>query len=251
MIKIKSDREIALMREAGRIVAETLSLMKEAVGAGVSTGSLDERAEEYIRERGGVPAFKGYRGYPATLCVSINEEIVHGIPGDRVLEEGDIVSVDVGVELEGYYGDAASTFAVGRISREARKLMGVCSETLDMAVGMLLPGRKLSEVSAAIERKVEDNGFSVIREYVGHGIGHSMHEEPQIPNFAFDVRRDGDVLMKKGMVFALEPMISVGKSKTEVLSDGWTAVTGDRSLAAHFEHTVAIRDGGPWILTEE
>ncbi len=251
MIRIKSDREIVLMREAGRIVAKTLSAVKDMVGPGVTTGALDRCAEEYILEKGASPAFKGYRGFPASICVSINEEIVHGIPGDRALEDGDVVSIDVGVEREGYYGDAADTFVVGKPSKEARRLIGVCRETLAMAVGMLRPGRKLSEVSAAIQENVESSGFSVIREYVGHGIGHSMHEEPQIPNFAFDVRKDGDVVLKKGMVLALEPMISVGRARTEVLSDGWTAVTGDRSLAAHVEHTVSVPDGGPWILTEE
>jgi methionyl aminopeptidase len=251
MIRIKSDREVALMREAGRVVAEALSLVTEAASAGVTTLALDERAEEFIRGRGATPAFKGYRGFPASICVSINEEIVHGIPGERILRNGDVVSVDVGVEMDGYYGDAARTFGIGRISEEAQMLMKVCRGTLNMAVDMLRPGRKLSEVSAAIQRNVEENGFWVIREYVGHGIGHSMHEEPQIPNFAFDVRRDGDVVLKKGMVLALEPMISVGRAKTEVLADGWTAVTGDRSLAAHFEQTVAVRDGGPWILTEK
>lgn len=250
MIKIKSDREIALMREAGCVVAEALELVEELAVPGVTTGDLDGRVRVLIEKRGGIPAFKGYRGFPSSICASINEEIVHGIPGSRDLKEGDILSVDVGVELNGYYGDGAMTFPIGKISKKAKKLLQVCRETLAMAVAMAMPGKKLSQICSAIQRNVEKHGFSVIRDYVGHGIGNKMHEDPQVPNFALDLRKDRDVVLKRGMVLALEPMISAGRSDIRVLKDGWTAVTADGNLSAHFEHTVAVRENGGWILTE-
>lgn len=250
MIRIKSDREVGLMREAGRVVAESLDLIRERAGPGVTTGELDECVAKHIKDAGGIAAFKGYRGFPAHMCTSVNEEIVHGIPGDRILKEGDILSVDVGVKLDGYFGDAAVTIAIGKISKKAGQLIRACKDALELATGMLTPGRKLSELCTAIQQNVENKGYSVIREYVGHGIGHKMHEQPQVPNFALDVRKDGDVMLKRGMVLALEPMICTGGYDVEVLSDRWTAVTRDRGLAAHFEHTVAVREGGGWVLTE-
>lgn len=251
MIRIKSDREVARMREAGRVTAQALALLGRLAVPGVTTGELDWRAGAFIRENGAVAAFKGYRGFPAHICTSINEQVVHGIPGTTTLREGDILSVDVGVELNGYYGDAAVTLAIGRISKEARKLMRVCRETLDLAVDILTPGNRLSSLCAAIQENVEKNEFSVIRKYVGHGIGHKMHEDPQVPNFEFDIRKDGDVVFKRGMVLALEPMISAGTGAVKVLNDGWTAVTADGSLSAHFEHTVAVRQKAGWVLTKE
>lgn len=239
------------MREAGRIAAQALGLLGTLAVPGVTTGELDRRAEAFIREKGGVPAFKGYRGFPAHICASINEQIVHGIPGATALKEGDILSVDIGVELDGYYGDTAVTFAIGKISKETKKLIRVCRETLDLAVSMLTPGNRLSRLCAAIQESVEKNGFSVIKKYVGHGIGHKMHEDPQVPNFALDLHREGDVVFKRGMVLALEPMISAGTSEVKVLSDGWTAVTKDRSMSAHFEHTVAVREKSGRVLTRE
>ncbi|GAF88942.1 unnamed protein product, partial [marine sediment metagenome] len=188
---------------------------------------------------------------PAHICTSINDQIVHGIPGTAILKEGDILSVDIGVEMDGYYVDTAMTFAIGKISKEAKKLIRVCRETLDLAVSMLTPGNKLSRLCAAIQENVEENGFAVIRKYVGHGIGHKVHEDPPVPNFAFDVRREGDVVFKRGMVLAVEPMISAGTDKVKVLGDGWTAVTSDGSMSAHFEHTVAVREKSGLVLTRE
>ena len=250
MIRIKSDREVALMRNAGRIVWQTMDMLEKLMVPGVTTSELDQKAAAFIDEKGGIPAFKGYRGFPAHICTSINEQIVHGIPGAVSLKEGDILSVDIGVELDGYYGDAAMTFAIGKISKAAQKLIRVCRETLELAVGMLVPGNKLSNLCAAIQENVEKNGFSVIRQYVGHGIGHKIHEEPQIPNFAFDVKRERDVVFKRGMVLAVEPMISAGTHDVRVLDDGWTAVTKDNSMSAHFEHTIAVREKSGWVLTK-
>ncbi len=239
------------MREVGRIAAQALGLLGKTAVPGVTTGELDRQAADIIREKGGLPAFKGYRGFPAHICTSINEQIVHGIPGATVLKEGDILSVDVGVELDGYYGDTAVTFAIGKISKETKKLIRVCRETLDLAIRMMTPGNRLSRLCAAIQDNVEKNDFAVIKKYVGHGIGQRMHEDPQVPNFALDLRREGDVVFKRGMVLALEPMISAGTSEVKVLSDGWTAVTKDHSMSAHFEHTVAVREKGGRVLTKE
>jgi methionyl aminopeptidase len=250
MIRIKSDREVALMREAGRIVGQTMDMLEKLIVPGVTTGELDREAAAFISKKGGIAAFKGYRGFPAHICTSINEQIVHGIPGAVVIKEGDILSVDIGVELDGFYGDAAMTFAIGKISKEAKTLIRVCRETLELAVNMLVPGNKLSNLCAAIQKNVEANGFSVIRKYVGHGIGHKIHEDPQIPNFAFDIKRERDVVFKRGMVLAVEPMISAGTDDIRVLDDGWTAATKDNSISAHFEHTIAVREKSGWILTK-
>ncbi|MDI6713142.1 MAG: type I methionyl aminopeptidase [Anaerosomatales bacterium] len=245
---LKSPAEIEVMREAGRITASALRVVGEAVVPGVTTAQLDEIAAEHIRKEGGKPAFLGYRGFPATLCVSVNDEVVHGIPGKRRLREGDIVSVDCGVVVDGYYGDAAMTFPVGQVSDEARRLMDVTRDALDAAIARCRPGMRLGDVGNAVQTVVERAGFSVVREYVGHGIGRSMHEEPQVPNFG---RAGTGVTLKPGTVLAIEPMVNAGGYAVRSLDDGWTVVTADGSLSAHFEHTVAITEDGPSILTLE
>lgn len=245
---LKSPAEIEVMREAGRITASALRVVGEAVAPGVTTAQLDDIAAEHIRNEGGKPAFLGYRGFPATLCVSVNDEVVHGIPGKRRLREGDIVSVDCGVIVDGYYGDAAMTFPVGQVSDQARRLMDVTREALDAAIARCRPGMRLGDVGNAVQTVVERAGFSVVREYVGHGIGRSMHEEPQVPNFG---RAGTGVTLKPGTVLAIEPMVNAGGYAVRSLDDGWTVVTADGSLSAHFEHTVAITEDGPSILTLE
>jgi methionyl aminopeptidase len=237
------------MREAGRITARVLRLVGEAVGPGVTTAHLDELAEEAIRAAGAVPAFKGYHGFPATLCTSLNSEVVHGIPSaKRRLRDGDIISVDVGAVIDGYYGDSAMTFSVGHLEAETNRLLEVTRGSLDAGIAACLVGNHLSDISHAVQRLAEGAGFSVVREYVGHGIGREMHEEPQIPNYGPPGK--GPVL-KTGMVFAIEPMINAGGADVESLSDGWTVVTCDGRPSAHFEHTVAVTDGGPLVLTLE
>lgn len=245
---LKSPAEIEVMREAGRITASVLRVVGEAVAPGRTTRELDEIAAEHIRKEGGKPAFLGYRGFPATLCVSVNDEVVHGIPGKRRLREGDIVSVDCGVIVDGYYGDAAMTFPVGQVSDEARRLMDVTREALEAAIARCRPGMRLGDVGNAVQTVVERAGFSVVREYVGHGIGRSMHEEPQVPNFG---RAGTGMTLKPGAVLAIEPMVNAGGYAVRSLDDGWTVVTADGSLSAHFEHTVAITEDGPSILTLE
>ena len=235
------------MRAAGRLVGEVLSELTARVAPGVTTAELDEVAEELIREAGATPAFKGYHGYPATICASINEEVIHGIPnGTRVLNEGDVVSIDVGASLDGYFGDSAVTLAVGRVTEEAATLLRVTEESLFKAIECVRPGARISDIGHAVQRHVEAYGFSVVREFVGHGIGQRMHEEPQVPNYGEPGRGPR---LAEGMVLAIEPMVNAGKPAVKVLGDGWTAVTKDRSLSAHFEHTVAVTADGPWILT--
>jgi methionyl aminopeptidase len=246
MIKIKSSREIEAMRQAGRLVAEVLAQLELKIEAGVTTAALDKLAEQMIRRAGAEPAFLGYHNYPASICTSINEEVVHGIPGLRKLKEGDIISIDVGVRLKGYYGDAAATFAVGEISPLAARLMDVTRRSLSEAIQAVQAGARLSDVSHAVQAYVEMNRFSVVRNFVGHGIGTEMHEEPQLPNFGVPGR--GPVL-QQGIVLAIEPMVNAGGWEVEVLNDQWTVVTRDRSLSAHFEHTVALGENGPEILT--
>lgn len=245
---LKSPAEIEVMREAGRITASVLRVVGEAVAPGRTTRELDEIAAEHIRKEGAKPAFLGYRGFPATLCVSVNDEVVHGIPGKRRLREGDIVSVDCGVIVDGYYGDAAMTFPVGHVSEEARRLMDVTREALEAAIARCRPGMRLGDVGNAVQTVVERAGFSVVREYVGHGIGRSMHEEPQVPNFG---RAGTGMTLKPGTVLAIEPMVNAGGYAVRSLDDGWTVVTADGSLSAHFEHTVAITEDGPSVLTLE
>lgn len=236
------------MREAGRITARALRLVGEHVRPGMTTLELDQIAEEVIRQAGALPAFKGYRGFPATICASINHEVVHGIPSSRRLSQGDILSVDIGTIVDGYYADAAMTFPVGEVDEEASRLLDVTRRSLDAGISQVREGKRLFDISAAIQSVAEEAGFGVVREYVGHGIGRSMHEEPQVPNFG--IAGTGPAL-KAGMVFAIEPMINAGGPEVDALEDGWTVVTRDRSLSAHFEHTVAVGTNGPVILTLE
>jgi methionyl aminopeptidase len=246
MIIYKSSAELDIMRQSSRIVAQVLDELEPLVHPGIRTRDLDLYAEKRTRELGAVPAFKGYRGYPASVCVSVNEEIIHGIPSGRLLQEGDIVSLDFGVLLEGFYGDSAATVPVGRASDEARRLIASAKKAFFAGFEQVKEGQRLSDVSAAIQRSVEGDGFSVIRQFVGHGIGRSLHEEPQIPNFGAPGRGPK---LKPGMTLAIEPMIALGGWEVDVLEDGWTAVTRDRSLSAHYEHTVALTENGPEILS--
>jgi methionyl aminopeptidase len=247
MIIRKSAAEVETMARAGEVVAGCLDLIREHVRPGVTTGELDELGEEYIRSRGGVPTFKGYRGYPASICASPNAMVVHGIPGPYTLGDGDILSVDVGVTLDGYVGDSAWTFPVGEISAEAERLLEVCEAALWAGIEQARPGHHLSDISHAVQQVVEEAGFSVIRALVGHGVGRAMHEEPQIPNFGPPGR--GPVL-QEGMTLAIEPMITAGGAEVVLHDDDWSISSQDDSLAAHFEHTVAITAEGPRILTK-
>jgi methionyl aminopeptidase len=235
------------MREAGRLVGEVLSELAAHVAPGVTTADLDELAEKRILRAGATPAFKGYHGYPATICASVNEEVIHGIPsGRRILNEGDVISIDVGASLDGYFGDSAITLAVGKVSEEAATLLRVTDESLYKAIEAVRLGGRISDIGHAVQAHVEAYGFSVVREFVGHGIGQKMHEEPQVPNYGEPGRGPR---LTEGMVLAIEPMVNAGKAAVKVLGDGWTAVTRDGSLSAHFEHTVAVTADGPWILT--
>jgi methionyl aminopeptidase len=246
MIIRKSAAEVEAMARAGRIVVETLTLLGEQIRPGTTTAELDVLADEFIRSQGGAPTFKGYRGYPASICTSPNDMIVHGIPGPYALEEGDILSVDVGVTLDGYVADSAYTFAVGRIDPETDRLLEVCQDALAAGVEQCQPGGRLSDISHAVQRVTEENGYSVVRALVGHGVGRSMHEDPQIPNFGPPGRGPE---LAPGMVFAIEPMINAGGPDILVADDRWSISTADGSLSAHFEHTVAVTEGGPRILT--
>jgi methionyl aminopeptidase len=246
MIILKSKSEIEKMAVACRIVAEVLQELVRAVRPGLSTLELDALAERSIRARGGVSAFKGYRGFPNTLCVSLNEQVVHGIPSKRRLRAGDIISLDLGAKWEGYYGDAAVTVPVGHIPPDTECLLATAREALYMGIKEVSPGKHLSDISHAIQRYAETRGYSVVRTFVGHGIGTALHEEPQVPNFGPPGRGPR---LKAGMVLAIEPMVNVGDADVEILDDGWTVVTADGQLSAHFEHTVAITDEGPQILT--
>lgn len=246
MILLKSLQEIAKMEVANRIVAEILEGVKEKVQPGIETRELDELAEELCRQRRVKPAFKGYRGYPRSICVSVNEEVVHGIPGPRCLKAGDVVSLDFGVKYEGYYGDAAITVGVGEVGEKARALIAATEESLYAGIARVKAGKRLSDVSHAVQTVVEGAGFGVIREFVGHGIGRSLHEDPQIPNFG---PPDRGPMMQVGMTFAIEPMTSMGSWQVRILQDGWTAITQDGSCAAHFEHSVALTENGVLILS--
>jgi methionyl aminopeptidase len=247
MITLKSDRELDLMRKAGGIVSRILDEMAEMVAPGITTGELDRFAEKRTLELGAKPAFKGYHGFPATVCISVNEEVVHGIPSSkRALKEGDIVGLDFGVIYDGWYGDSARTIAVGKIAPEAQKLIDVTRESLLKGIEQAREGNRVFDIGHAVQNYVEGFGYSVVREFVGHGIGRALHEEPQIPNYG---PKGKGLLLKVGMVLAIEPMINAGSHEVKVLGDGWTAVTMDRSLSAHFEHTVAITPKGPEILT--
>ncbi len=246
MISVKSKRELAIMRDSGKMVAEVLREMENIVKPGVTTGFLDKQAKKIISGFGAVPSFLGFNGFPANICTSVNEELVHGVPGKRRLKEGDIISIDVGVYYKGYHGDAAITLPVGTISNEAGHLLKITREALDLAIEKVENGNYLSDISHAIQAYAERHNYTVTRNYVGHGIGRSMHEDPQVPNFG---KPGKGARMREGMVFAIEPMVNAGTHKTEVLKDGWTVVTKDRRLSAHYEHTVAVTANGPAIMT--
>jgi len=245
-IIIKSAQELATMRRAGRIVAETMVLLQERVRPGITTAELNEIAHRAIVRQGAVPSFKGYRGFPASLCVSVNEQVVHGIPGPRVLREGDIVGLDLGAIYQGYHGDAAITVPVGHISAETRRLLEVAAAALVAGISQIRVGNRLGDVSWAIQEYAEARGYSVVRQYCGHGIGRTMHEDPQVTNYGQPGR---GVRLRPGMTLALEPMLNQGTWETRVLDDNWTVVTADGRLSAHFEHTVAVTEGEPDILT--
>jgi methionyl aminopeptidase len=249
-IVIKSPSEIAIMREAGRINALALHKVGELIRPGISTAELDGMAEDIIRQHGGTPAFKNYPGpypFPATLCVSINEELVHGMPGKRKLQEGDIVSVDCGTVFEGFVADSAFTAGAGELSPQAKKLLEVTEQALYIGIEQMRSGYRVGDVSAAIQNHVESHGYHVPREYTGHGVGRNMHEGPLVPNFGVKGR---GMVLRPGITVALEPMVLVGTHKTRVLQDQWTVISADRSLTAHFEHSVAVTEGDPVILTE-
>jgi methionyl aminopeptidase len=250
LIELKSVSEIERMRKPARVVAEVLAALRDMVRPGTTTADLDRMAERMINRAGARSAFKNYRVgsviFPAVLCVSINEEVVHGIPKDRALEEGDIVSLDFGVEIDGYYGDAAITVPVGKIDDDSQRLIETTERSLYAGIEHLRPGERLGDVGAAVQRVAESEGFSVVRDFVGHGIGRALHEEPQVPNYGTPGRGRA---LKPGMVIAIEPMVNVGAPGVRVLDDGWTAVTADGRRSAHFEHTVAVTNGGPEILT--
>jgi len=246
MIVCRSATEIDKIRQAGRIVAEALDQARRMSEPGATTREIDKQVEKQIRKARASPAFRGYRGYPASACISIDEEVVHGIPGERVIESGQLVSIDVGVELDGYFADAARTFPVGSVSDEAARLLEAGRSSLAAGIKKMEPGNHLYDISAAVEEVATAAGFSVVREYVGHGIGREMHEEPQIPNYR---QPTGGPRLEAGMVFALEPMVNAGGCEVRVLDDGWTVVTKDGRLSTHFEDTVAITNNGPAVLT--
>jgi methionyl aminopeptidase len=246
MITLKSARELETMRRSGKITAAVLTQLMQSARAGMTTKQLDEMAERGIRERGGVPTFLGYHGYTASICASVNDEVVHGIPGDRVLRDGDLLSIDIGTTFEGYVSDTAVTIPIGNVSHEAERLMRVTQECLMVGIAQMQRGNRVGDISAAVQKHAESHGYGVVRELVGHGVGTAMHEEPQVPNFG--KARSGAEL-RPGLVLAVEPMITQGGHEVEILKDGWTVVTADGKLAAHFEHTIAVTDDGPRILT--
>ena len=246
MIVCRSHAEIERLRRVNQLVAEILAELRTLARPGTTTGQLDRMAEQRVRAAGAVPAFKGYHGYPATICASVNEQVVHGIPSDRMLAEGDILSIDMGAKLDGFFGDCAVTVPIGRVSAEADALLRVTDEALGHGIEAVKPGARVSDIGAAVQRHVEAHGFSVVREFVGHGIGTALHEEPQIANYGPGGRGPR---LAEGMVLAIEPMVNLGKAAVKVLSDGWTAVTRDGSLSAHFEHSVVVTREGCEILT--
>lgn len=247
MIALRTEAEIEKIRRAGKIVALVLRETRKIVKPGITTKDLEDLALDIIHRQGAVSAFKDYEGYPAAICTSVNEEVVHAAPSDRVLKEGDIVSIDVGAKLDGYFADAAITCPVGRVSEDAAKLIKVTEKALSLAIKEAIPGNFVSDLSHAVEAYVTSNGFSIVREFVGHGIGSELHEEPQIPNFA--TSNQGPQL-KAGMVLAIEPMVNMGNSQVKILPDGWTAVTKDGLASAHFEHTIAVREKGSIVITK-
>ena len=248
MVILKLPDEIEKARTSNRIVAEVLNRLREKVKPGVRTRELDKLAAEIADKRGAKPAFKGYNGYPYALCVSVNEVVVHGMPSERILEEGDIVGLDFGVCYQGFFGDAAITLPLGRVTQKASRLMQITEQSLYAGIEQAKAGNRLGDISAAVQDIVEAAGYSVVRDFVGHGIGKSLHEEPQIPNFG---KKGRGIELKSGMILAIEPMVNEGNYKVEILPDGWTVVTKDGSLSAHFEHSIAINDNGPEILSKK
>src|SRR5438105_4520010 len=246
MIILKSPEEIDRIRRAGRITASAIEVLMEKVRPGISTADLDAIAEREIRARGAVPSFKGYRGFPATICTSLNSEIVHGIPGKRALREGDLIKLDAGAIVEGYHGDSAVTVAVGEVPQEALKLIETTERSLQAGIAEARPGNRIGDIGAAVQTMAEGAGFSVVREYVGHGIGRALHEDPPVPNYGSHGK---GLTLEPGLVIAIEPMVNIGSYETRLLPDGWTVVTADGALSAHFEHTIAITENGPEVLT--
>lgn len=245
-ILLKSKEEIEIMRIAGRVVAEALDMVEEEITDGMTTERIDKLVEEFIRDRGAQPSFKGYHGFPATACISIDDEVVHGIPGKRVIQEGEVVSVDIGAYLNGFHGDSARTFAIGRVNEKKRKLLDFTQKALMAGIDKAKKGNKLGAISSAVQQVAETQGYGIVRQLVGHGIGREMHEEPQVPNFG---SADEGPVLQTGMVLAIEPMINLGTHRVKTMPDGWTIVTADGQASAHFEHTVAITENGPDILT--
>jgi methionyl aminopeptidase len=247
MIICKSEAELRLMREAGRIVADTHRVLKQSIRPGITTRDLDQIAETYIRSQGAIPSFKGYNQFPASICASVNDQLVHGIPGNQQLADGDIISIDIGAQYQGYHGDSAWTYGVGTISADAQRLLDVAERSLYAALELIKPDVRLFTISHAVQKVVEDAGLSIVREYVGHGIGSKLHEEPQIPNYGIP---DRGPRLKPGMVLCIEPMVNLGERYVRTLEDNWTVVTVDGSWCAHFEHTVAVTENGYEILTK-
>ncbi len=246
MVTLKSPREIEKMRRSGKITSRVLTQLMQAVRPGVTTAGLDAIAEREIRAGGGIPTFKGYNGFKASICASVNDEVVHGIPGSRTLSDGDLLSIDIGTTFEGYVSDSAVTVPVGSVSDGARRLLDVTRECLTIGIAQMQRGRRLGDIGAAVQAHAERHGYGVVRELVGHGVGQAMHEEPQVPNYG---EAGTGLELRPGLVLAIEPMITQGSAKVKILGDGWTVVTADGKLAAHFEHTVAVTDDGPKVLT--
>jgi methionyl aminopeptidase len=246
MVTLKSPREIDAMRRSGKITSHVLTELMKSAHAGMSTAELDALAERGIRERGGVPTFKGYNGFPGSICASVNEEVVHGIPGSRVLHDGDLLSIDIGTTLDGYVSDSAVTIPIGNITQKARRLLEVTQECLTVGIAQMQRGNHVGDIGAAVQAHAEKHGYGVVRELVGHGVGRAMHEEPQVPNYG---EPGTGMELRPGLVLALEPMITQASPQIRILSDGWTVVTADGKLAAHFEHTIALTEDGPKILT--
>lgn len=246
MISIKSQREIEIMRRSGKITSKTLAMLMQSAKPGMTTGDLDRLAEQSIRSMGGVPTFIGYNGYPSSICASVNDEVVHGMPGDRTLEEGDLLSIDIGTTFEGYVSDSAVTVAIGAVSASAQRLMRVTQECLMVGIAEMTVGKHVGDIGYAVQQHAESHGYGVVRALVGHGVGRKMHEDPQVPNYG---TRGAGPQLRAGLVLAVEPMIVEGSWQVATLEDGWTVVTEDGKLAAHFEHTIAVTDQGPKILT--
>lgn len=246
-IKLKNERQLRKLRDAGRLVAQTFQMLEEHVKPGVSTAELDLLVENFIRSHGAEPSFKGYRGFPASICVAVNEVVVHGIPGNDVLREGDIIAIDIGARLDGWHGDATFTYAVGEIDDESRRLMDVCQASLEDGISKARAGNRLSDISAAIQRTVERNGFNIVRDLFAHGVGQQLHEAPTFPHYGEPGRGPQ---LRPGMVFTIEPMIVAGSLDVAMMPDGWTIVTTDGARSAQFEHTIAVTNNGPWVLTQ-